>query len=102
MATSTIEYYANKGAYRLTSENPVTVPLLHATGYGSYLIMGFCQGVGSVMIAIKLTNNTISSIIDLFTGTNFTNSALSFSFESNRLTITSTRATNSYIRVINS
>ena len=71
-------------------------------GYATMMVLGFAQSIGAVAVLIKINNNSITSTIDMFTGSAFSSAALTFSYSSSaqQFTISSTAASTSVLTVI--
>ena len=87
---------------RVSSSSPASIKSPTASGsYAAFIVMGFAQGIGSVMLGIKCSGSTFS-VVDLTTGNAFSNSYLTFSYAPTTaiLTINSSISSNSSLTVI--
>lgn len=99
-APSNAELATYPKATILRSNLPIYYRMPNATNYGSVLVFGFAQGIGGVCIAVQITNSAIGQVRDLYSGSAFSNSYLSFSFTNGVLKITSTSSSNSWLVVL--
>lgn len=81
------------------SSSSAKVPYAGNPNYASFVIVGFAQGVGSVVLAIKVGAGAIQKVRDLTTNTDFSSSYLTFSYSNGYLTISSTSSDPSYFTV---
>ena len=69
-------------------------------GYGSFLVLGFAQGIGGVAIAVNKSSTTVSAF-DITTGTAWTNNKLTFTASgTTEVTIASAQAGDSILTII--
>lgn len=89
-----IDYYQSK------SGSPAVVA--GVGGYATVMVIGFAQGVGAIAILLKINNASIASQIDMFTGTAYTGSQVTFTYNYSlsQLSINTTNASNSTFTVI--
>lgn len=81
---------------RFNSANPLVLPI-PSSAYGVYIIFGFFQGIGAVLLDVRIVNRAISKIYNLRENTEFSSSNYSFTYSSTTgLTITSTIESQSY------
>ena len=77
--------------------NPLVLPIPSNAKYGVYIILGFFQGIGSVLLDVRIINGTISKIYNLRENTEFSSSNYSFTYSlTTGLTITTTMGSLSY------
>jgi len=77
--------------------NPLVLPIPSNATYGVYIILGFFQGIGSVLLDVRISNGTISKIYNLRENTVFSSQSYSFTYsKTTGLTITTTFGSNSY------
>lgn len=84
-----------------SSSSPAVIP--NVTGalnsYKAWLLLGFAQNIGSVMLALTYSGSTLTAR-NLMTGTAFSNAALTFSVSNGALTIRSNATGGSVLLVI--
>lgn len=81
---------------QFNSANPLVLPI-PSSAYGVYIIFGFFQGIGTVLLDVRIVNRAISKIYNLRENTEFSSSNYSFTYSSTTgLTITSTIESQSY------
>ena len=65
----------------------------------AFILIGFCQNIGSVFIAVSISNGSIVSKKDLLTGTDWDHSALTISFSGTTLTFSSNSDGFNYVSI---
>lgn len=65
----------------------------------AFILIGFCQNIGNVFIAVSISNGTIVSKKDLLTGTDWDHSALTISFSGTTLTFSSNAEGFNYVSI---
>lgn len=73
--------------YTVNSSNPVTIQGQLTAGYATFIIIGFAEGLGGVVLAIEMAGGNLSKVINLLNGQNFSSTHLSFSGSNSQLTI---------------
>ena len=68
--------------------------------YRSMILLGFAQGIGSVILGIITNSNSSISVRNLMTNSDFSNAALTFTYSGNALTIGSTYSSDSVFTAI--
>lgn len=58
------------------------------SAYCVFIVIGFIRGVGAVILCISVNESAITSVLNLKNGEAFTNETISFTYDSNGLTIT--------------
>ena len=86
--------------YYFKSGSPIVISGL--SRYETFIVMGFAQGIGIVVIMVTISAGVLDNPINMKTGTAFSNSHLTFTYSStsNSLTITSDIASESRLTVI--
>ena len=86
--------------YYFKSGSPIVISGL--SRYETFIVMGFAQGIGTVVIMVTISAGVLDNPINMKTGTAFSNSHLTFTYSStsNSLTITSDNASESRLTVI--
>lgn len=74
-------------SYNITSSNPVTIQGQITAGYATFIIIGFAEGLGGVVLAVEMAGGNLSKVINLLNGQNFSSTHLSFSGSNSQLTI---------------
>ena len=90
------------GLYQVqsNSSNPAIIDNVEA--YASMLLIGFAQGIGGVMIALRVHNGSVTNVKDLLNLNAFSNANVTFSYDSQtkEFSIITTSASNSNFTVI--
>lgn len=90
--------------YTFSSDNPLVLQVSSsgAYNYATFIIMGFFQGLGSRMLALKVNAGAITDIVNLISFSAFSSSVLSFSYDASvgQLTVTTTFSGDSIVTVI--
>ena len=85
----------------VTVSSNQSVSIAFKNAYLSCILMGFAQGIGTVVLLIKsISAGTNLKIIDMFTGSDFSNSSLTFSISGSNLVISSDNSNDSVFTVI--
>lgn len=84
----------------LSSSSSANVSMPTPSRYGTFIITGFAQSIGAVMIGITINAEVITSVRNLMTGTDFSSSYLTFSYANGVLTISSTNSATSIFTIV--